>query len=319
MINRRQAMALGGAALAAPAATWAQDKTVRIIVGFPPGGSVDVVARLLADKMRVSLQQSVIVDNKPGAGGRLALGELKRSAPDGNTLVLSPSGALVIHPWLYENLGYDTVRDFTPIAQASTFDFAITAGPAAPAGDLKAVLAWMKANPQKANFASSGAGTVPHFAGLLLAQAAGVPMTHVAYRGGAPAAQDLIAGQIPLMVDTASETIEHHKAGKVRILAVTGQQRNRSLPDVPTAKEAGVDFTADAFFGLYGPARMSSETVQRLSRAVADAMKQPDVVERVYGLGLVPAYAGPAELAATQAAQLARWEAPIKSSGFKAE
>lgn len=319
MINRRQVMvALGGAALAAPAAR-AQDRTVRIIVGFPPGGSVDVVARLLADKMRQSLQQSVIVDNKPGAGGRLALNELKRSAPDGNTLVLSPSGALVIHPWLYQNLGYDTVKDFTPIAMASTFDFAITAGPAAPAGDLKAVMAWMKANPQKANFASSGAGTVPHFAGLLLAQAAGVPMTHVPYRGGAPAAQDLIAGQIPLMVDTASETIEHHRAGKVRILAMTGQQRNRSLPDVPTSREAGIDFTADAFFGLYGPAHMSSETVQRLDRAVADALKQPDVVERVYALGLVPAHAGPADLAATQASQLARWEAPIKNSGFKAE
>jgi tripartite-type tricarboxylate transporter receptor subunit TctC len=274
---------------------------------------------LLADRMRVSLAQNVLVDNKPGAAGRLALSELKRAAPDGSTLIFSPSGAMVIHPWLYSNLGYDTVKDFTPISLVSTFDFAVTAGPGAPAGDLKAVLAWMKANAGKANYATSGAGTVPHFAGQLLSQAAGVPMTHVAYRGGAPAAQDLIGGQVPLMVDTAVETIEHHRAGKVRILAVTGAQRNRALPEVPTLKEAGIDVTADAFFGLYGPPGMPSDVVQRIDRAVAEALRVPEVQERIYNLGLVPAHAGPAELAAIQAAHLKRWEGPIKASGFKAE
>jgi tripartite-type tricarboxylate transporter receptor subunit TctC len=304
--------------LAAPLAL-AQDHTTRILVGFPPGGSADVVARLLAEKMRVSLGQNVIIDNKPGAAGRLALAEARRAAPDGNTLLFSPSGALVIHPWLYQNLGYDTTKDFTPISLASTFDFAVTAGPGAPAGDLKTVLAWMKANPGKANYATSGAGTVPHFAGQLLAQASGVPMTHVAYRGGAPAAQDLIGGQVPLMVDTASETIEHHRAGKVRILAVTGEQRSRALPDVPTLKEIGIDVTADAFFGLYGPPGMAPDMVQRIDRAAASALRAPDVQEKIYALGLVPAHAGPAELAAIQAAHLKRWEMPIKASGFKAE
>ena len=211
-MKRRQFAALAAATLASPAVL-AQDRTVKVLVGFPPGGSADVIARLMAEKMRASLGQNVIVDNKPGAAGRLVLGEVKRAAPDGQTLVLSPSGAMVIAPWLYSNLGYDPVKDFTALARVCTFDFAITAGPAAPPGDLKAVLAWMKANPGKANYATSGAGTVPHFAGQLLAQASGVPLTHVAYRGGAPAAQDLIGGQIPLMVDTASETIEHHKAG----------------------------------------------------------------------------------------------------------
>ncbi len=313
-----QAAAFAAAVAIAPR-SFAQERTLRILVGFPPGGSADVVARLLADKMRVTLNQNVIIDNKPGAAGRLALAEVKRAAPDGNTLVFSPSGALVIHPWLYPSLGYDPVKDFTPVALAGTFDFAVTAGPGAPAGDLKAVLAWMKANPTKANYATSGAGTVPHFAGQLLAQASGVPMTHVAYRGGAPAAQDLIGGQVPLMVDTASETIEHHRAGKVRILAMTGAQRNRSLPEVPTLKEAGIDVTANAFFGLYGPAGLPAETVQRLDRAVADALRAPDVQERIYALGLVPTHAGPAELAATQAAHLKMWELPIKNSGFKAE
>ncbi|MDB5913157.1 MAG: tctC, partial [Ramlibacter sp.] len=227
-MKRRHFAALAAAALATPAVL-AQERTMRILVGFPPGGSADVIARLLAEKMRATLGQNVIVDNKPGAAGRLVLAELKRAAPDGQTLVLSPSGAMVIAPWLYSNIGYDPIKDFTPVSRIVTFDFAVTAGPGAPAGDLKSVLAWMKANPGKANYATSGAGTVPHFAGLLLSNAAGVQLTHVAYRGGAPAAQDLIGGQIPLMVDTASETLEHHKAGKVRILAVTGEQRSRAL------------------------------------------------------------------------------------------
>ncbi|MBG9389256.1 Bug family tripartite tricarboxylate transporter substrate binding protein [Caenimonas aquaedulcis] len=317
-MKRRQFSALAAASFAAPLAM-AQERTIKILVGFPPGGSADVIARLMAEKMRTSLNQNVIIDNKPGAGGRVALQEVKRSAPDGLTLILSPSGALVIQPWLYSNLGYDTIKDFTPIALVSTFDFAVTAGPGAPAGDLKAVLAWMKANPAKANYATSGAGTVPHFAGQLLGQAAGVTLTHVAYRGGAPAAQDLIGGQVPLMVDTASETIEHHKSGKVRILAVTGEARSKALPDVPTLKEQGINMTADAFFGLYGPAGMGNEQVMRIDRAVAEALRSPEVQEKIYSFGLVPAHAGPAELASIQAAHLKRWEAPIKASGFKAE
>jgi len=317
-MKRRHFAALAATSLALPAA-FAQDRVTRIWVGFAPGGSADVIARLLAEKMRPSLGQNVIIENKAGAAGRLVLNDLKRAAPDGQTLVLSPSGALVIAPWLYSNLGYDPTKDFTPVARVCTFDFAVTAGPGAPAGDIKTVLAWMKANPSKALYATSGAGTVPHFAGLLLSQAAGVPLTHVPYRGGAPAAQDLVGGQVPLMVDTASETIEQHKAGKVRILAVTGEQRNKALPNVPTLKEAGINMTADAFFGLYGPAGMPADVVNRIDRAVAEALKSPEVQEKIYSFGLVPNYSSAAELAATQAAHLKRWEQPIKSSGFKAE
>ncbi|WP_332826734.1 Bug family tripartite tricarboxylate transporter substrate binding protein [Ramlibacter sp.] len=318
MMKRRHFAALAGAALAAPTVL-AQDRTLRIWVGFPPGGSADVIARLLAQKLAASLNQNVIVENKPGAAGRLVLGELRRAAPDGQTLVLSPSGAMVIAPWLYSNIGYDPVKDFTPVSRIVTFDFAVTAGPGAPQGDLKAVLAWMKANPGKANYATSGAGTVPHFAGLMLGQASGVPITHVAYRGGAPAAQDLIGGQIPLMVDTASETIEHHKAGKVRILAVTGEQRSKALPDVPTLKEQGINMAADAFFGLYGPPGMPADVVGRIDRAVAEALKDPVVQEKIFAFGLVPSHAPAADLAATQVSHLKRWETPIKASGFKPE
>ncbi|MCW5658113.1 MAG: Bug family tripartite tricarboxylate transporter substrate binding protein [Burkholderiaceae bacterium] len=319
MIQRRT-IAVACASLFATVPAWSQEKPpIRLLVGFPPGGSADTVARMLAEKMRVTLGQNVIVDNKPGAAGRVALGEVKRAAPDGQTLVLAPSGALVVSPWLYKNLGFDPVRDFTPVARAVTFDFAITAGPAAPSGDLKTVLAWMKNNPAKANFGTPGAGTVPHFTGVLLSQVAGVTLTHVAYKGGAPSVHDLLGGQIPLVVDTPLEVIEHHRAGKLRILAVTGETRNKSLPEVPTLKELGIDMAADAYFAVYGPAGMPADLTARIGRAVADALRQGDVSERILNLGLQPAYSNGDELAATQAAHLKRWEAPIKASGFTAE
>ena len=311
--------ALAAAGLGTQALHAQSGAPIRIVVGFPPGGSADMVARLLAEKIRPALNQNVIVDNKPGAGGRIAMGEIKRSAPDGNTLVFTPSGPVATQPWLYAQLGYDPVKDFTPIALVSTFDFALTVGPAAPPGDVKALFAWLKANPDKANYATSGAGSVPHFTGQLLGQATGVNMTHVAYKGGAPAAADLMGGQIPLMVDTASETIEQYRAGKLRILAVTGETRSKSLPDVPTLKEAGINVTADAFFALYGPPGMPRETTMRISRAVGNALREQDVQDKILTFGLQAKYAGPDELAALQAVHLKRWEAPIKASGFKAE
>jgi tripartite-type tricarboxylate transporter receptor subunit TctC len=321
-MKRRQftlhtATALAAASALISPALQAQDKTLKILVGFPAGGSVDSIARLLAEKMRTALGQSVVVENKPGASARLVMAELKRAAPDGQTLVLAPSSPLVLQPWFVSALGYDPVKDFTPVARVSSNDFVVTAGPAAPAGDLKTVLAWMRANPDKANYAHSGAGSTPHFAGLMLAQASGTRLTHVPYRGGVLAATDLIGGQIPLMVDTASETIEYHKAGKARILAVTGAKRSRSLPDVPTLKEAGIDVVADAFLGIYGPAGLPAETVARIEKAVADTLRLPEVQEKIYAFGLVPDFGGSAELVATQAAHYKKWEAPVKASGFK--
>lgn len=320
MMKRRHALQGLAGSLAMPWLARAQDKQpLRLLVGFAPGGSVDVVARLLAERLRTVLDQTVIVENRPGAGGRLVLSELKRAAPDGNTLVLSASGALVISPWLYKDLGYDPIKDFTPVARVVTFDFAVTAGPSAPPGDLRALLAWLKANPAQANYATSGAGTAPHFTGLLLSQAAGVPLTHIAYKGGAPAVQDLLGGQVPVMVDTASETIEHHRSGKLRILAVTGPSRSAALPEVPTLKESGIDATAEAFFGLYGPANLPAERARVLANAVGEVLKTSDAQTRIRNLGLVPNFAGPQQLADTQLADLRRWEQPIKASGFKAE
>ncbi|KRC21938.1 tripartite tricarboxylate transporter substrate binding protein [Acidovorax sp. Root217] len=294
-----------------------QDRTLKLIVGFAPGGSSDQLTRILADKLRASLGQNVVVENKPGASGRVSMAELKRLPPDGQTLVMATSGTLVVAPWLYPNLPYDSVKDFTPIARAASFDFALTIGPAGPQRDIKHVLAWMKANPDKANFATSGAGTLGHFTGVLLSQTTGVNLTHIPYKGGAPAAQDLVAGLLPMMVDTASETLEHHKAGRVRIVAVTGQERSSALPDVPTLKEAGINMTADGYFALYGPAGMQPAVVQRIERAVAEALRAQDARDKISALGLMPDYLDSAGLKKLQAEQLKRWEQPVKASGFK--
>lgn len=310
-------LALAAASIASSTA-WAQDAApTRILVGFPPGGAVDAVARLLADALRVSLGTNVIVENRPGAAGRLALGELRRSRPDGLTLAIAPGGALTILPWLYPNtLGYNPVKDFTPVSRLTTLDFALTVGPAAPAGDVNALFAWMKANPERATYATSGAGSVPHFAGLLIGQAIGVPLIHVPYRGGAPAVQDLTGGQVPLMIDSPSETMEMHRTGKLRILAVTGAQRSPALPEVPTLRQAGVDVVVDNFFGLYAPAALPPALAQRIDRASADALATPKARERLLNLGLIADHGGPQLLASTQASQYKRWEAPIKRSGF---
>ncbi len=324
MMNRRQfsqrAAFAAAASLAFPA--MAQDTgPSRILVGFSPGGSVDVVARLLAERLRTPLGVNMVVDNKPGATGRVALGEAQRAKPDGRTLVLAPGGAMVIFPWLYpQSLGYDPVKDFTPISRVTTLGFVLSVGPAAPAGDLKTVLAWMRANPSKATYATSGAGSVPHFAGLMIAQDQGLQLTHAAYKGGPQAEQDLVGGHVPLMIDSPTgTTIDMHRSGKLRILAVTGRQRMPGLADVPTLQEAGVNLVIDNYFGLYGPAGMAADTVARIDRAVAEVMGQNEMREKILAAGLMPDHGGPQELASIQATQLKRWEAPIKSSGFKVE
>jgi len=320
-MRRRHFHALGcalAASLAASGSLRAQERTVKLMVGFPPGGSADALARILAEKIRVALGQPVVVDYKPGATGRVVLMDLKRAAPDGLTLALNPSGTFVSQPWIFSNLGYDPVKDFTPVARVASYDFAITAGPAVPAGDLRTVLAWLKANPEKATFGTPGAGSMAHFTGIMLGQATGVLFTHVPYKGGAPAAHDLVSGQIALMIDTATETLEFHRAGRARILAVTGEQPMRGLA-VPTLRQAGVDLSAGGFFGLYGPAGLPRDILARLENGTAEALRQVDVQEKIYSLSLTPAFLNAAQLTALQAEDYQKWERPIKASGFKAD
>jgi tripartite-type tricarboxylate transporter receptor subunit TctC len=320
-MNRRRFVtaltaATGGAIAHLPVAAQSQS-TLRILVGFPPGGPTDAMMRVIADRMRNSLDQVIIIDNKAGAGGRTAMLEARRAAPDGKTLVVVPGGALVIQPWLTDKLGYDPVKDFTPIAQLSAYDFALAVGPASPHRDIRSLLQWMKANPKLAYYGTPGAGTVPHFAGELIAQTANAPMTHVPYKGGAAVLQALMGNEVPLMINTAP--VEQYKGGQVRVLAVTGAKRFKLMPDVPTLKESGYDVVADGFFALYGPAGMAPATVARVAAAVEEALRAPEVQDRIFAMGMTPDFLGPAQMAATQSRDYKRWEMPIKRSGFKLE
>ncbi|MFN0186356.1 MAG: Bug family tripartite tricarboxylate transporter substrate binding protein [Aquabacterium sp.] len=295
----------------------AQDKPpLKILVGFPPGGSADIIARLLADAMRDDFS-NVIVENKPGAAGRIALNMVKTSKPDGQTVLVAPSGPMVVFPHVFKKLDYDPVRDFTPVSQLARFQFGIVAGPAAGVTNIAEMLAKAKADPKTATYASSGQGTVPHFIGVQLEQAGGVTLTHVPFQGGAPANTALLGGHVGYKVDVVTETLQLHRDGKVRIIAVAGATRDPQVPDVPTLKEQGVNMEASAWFGMYAPAGLGGADLARLERAVARAIKSPALSKRLQELGFEPLGGNSAELAAAQRADLARWEKPIKATGIQ--
>lgn len=309
------------ATLAATAAQAQADKPpLRILVGFPPGGSADVIARLLAERLPAQLGgQNVVVDNKPGAAGRIAIEAVKAAAPDGNTVVIMPSGPVVLFPLVFKKLGYDPVKDLAPISQLASFQFGIVSGPKSNVKTMAEMLAKAKADPSTASYGSSGNGTVPHFLGLMIGDAAGVPLQHVPYQGGAPAMNALMGGHIGYNVDVISEALEQHRAGKVRVIAVTGIQRSPQLPEVPTLREQGVPMDASAWFAMYGPGTLPAATAQRLSTAVQAALKDPTLQTRLTALGLDTVGSTPDQLAAVQRADLAKWTKPVKDSGFQAD
>ena len=230
--RRRVISASTAAATVAALPAFAQAAPVKILVGFPPGGSADATARLIAEKMSASLGQPVIVENRPGAGGRIAAQAVKDAAADGNTLMLVPMAVMVVQPVVFKSIKYDTTKDFTPIGNAVTFPLALAAGSATPAKTMAELMTWIKANPNQANYGSPATGSLPHFLGEMLGQAAGVRMQHVPYQGGAPLMAALLGGQLPMGFDTPLEFAENHRAGKLRILAVSSPQRMAQFPDV---------------------------------------------------------------------------------------
>ena len=222
---------------------------------------------------------------------------------------------MVLFPHVYKNLGYDAVRDFTPISQLAIFQFGVVSGPATNVKTVAEMLARAKADPQGATYGSPGLGTLPHFMGVLMEQSTGVSFTHVPFQGGAPANTALVGGHIGYKFDVVSETAELHRSGKVRIIAVTGSTRDPQVPEVPTLKESGVDMEATAWFAMYGPANLPPETLARLERSVSAAMKKPAMRERMLKLGYEVVGSTSTQLAAAQRADLARWEKPIKATG----
>jgi tripartite-type tricarboxylate transporter receptor subunit TctC len=330
-INRRKLLG-GSAAVAglsaataigaglAPMAVFAQEKPpLRIVVGFPPGGSADILARVVADRIKSTLDRAVIVENKPGAGGRIALDTVRTAAPDGNTILLAPMGPFVLFPHTFKKLNYDSFNDFRPISQVASFQFAITAGSANNAKNIGELVALAKADVKNANYGTAGAGSVPHFLGVMLSDAAGVPMTHVPFQGGAPAMQALVGGHVSYVVDTLTESLELHKAGRARVIAVSSATRAPQLPDVPTLREQGLNMEATGWFGVFGPAKLPEDVINKISGAIAIAMKEKETQERLIKLGYEGIGSTPAALAAAHRADFARWEKPIKASGFTAD
>lgn len=308
-------------AATAPGSALAQDridKPVRILVGFAPGGTADIIARAVADKMGPAIGQPVIVENRPGAIGRIAADAVKAAAPDGTTLMVMPIGPMAVVPHVYKDITYDPIKDFTPVALGATFQFALAAGPASGAKTWSEFAAWAKANPGKAAYATSGAGSLPHFFGVLLGRGIGVEMVHVPYKGSAAYLNDLVGGQVPAAIDAIADLTELHRAGKVKVLASSGAKRSTALPDVPTFGELGVaGVEAMGWFGFFAPARTPKPIVDALNAAINKALTSPDVAERLTKLGMDPATGSPEMFAKVVADDYAKWGPIVKASGFK--
>lgn len=306
-------------AFTTPLAAQTRNAPLRIIYPFPGGGSGDTVTRLIAERLGIALERSVIVEPRVGAAGRLGVQAVKSAEPDGNTLLATPIAPMAVYQSVYPALDYDPVSDFVPVTQFATFDFGICIDPRIPAGNLAELVAWLRANPAKANFGTPGAGTLPHFFGLMFAKAAGVQLQHIAYKGGMIALTDLMGGQIPIVLLSTNELAELHKSGRVRVLATSGAQRSVFLTDVPTFRESGYAIEGSGWWGFFAPAGTPAAAVSKLSGAIASIVQSDDVKARIAKVGLEPTGTSPEEFARIQREDIERWAAPIKASGFKPE
>lgn len=296
------------------------DKPLRLMVGFPAGGSIDTVARTLAERMKDELRQPVIVENKPGAGGRLAAELLKNAPPDGSLLMITPVVVPVLAPMFFSKLNYNPATDFTPVGHVCSFNFALTVRADFPARNVQEFIAWLKANPQKASFGSPAAGSLPHFFGLLLGREAKADIVHIAYNGGAPLQTAVIGDQVPAGIDVVFEWLQNHRAGKVRILGTSGRTRGKVVPEVPTFVEQGFpDIVGQGWFGMYAPAKTPAAEVERINRALNKVLALPDVGERFLSLGLEPGGGSAADLVKLMEADTQRWGPVVKASGFRAD
>jgi len=289
------------------------NKPIRMIVGYPPGGGIDFAARTVQLPLQDALKQQFVVDYKPGASGMIAATELTRTAPDGYTLLLANTGPFAIAPYLQSKPPYDPVKQFTYIGQISAGSYIAVTRPDHPAKNLKDFVAWAKGQPGKVNFASGGNGTSTHLNGELMNQVTGLDMTHVPYKGSAPAVQDLLGGQTQILIDAGSVLLPQIKGGKLKALAVTGPKRDPQLPDVPTVGEMGLGgMESVGFQGLVGPAGMPKDVVDKLSRELAKALAQPDIKAKFTAAGAEVHSLGPAEFAAFVKADNEKWSKLIR-------
>ncbi|MBR0641717.1 Bug family tripartite tricarboxylate transporter substrate binding protein [Plastoroseomonas hellenica] len=302
------ALLLAGA-LPAAAQPWDATRTVRLVVGYTPGGSFDVVARALADGLQARLGNPVVVENRPGAGGSIGSEFVARATPDGYTLLVGGAGTHGVTPAIRRNLPFDTARDFTAVARIAEFANVMVVNTSNPARDLRAFIDWAKAQRQGATFGSQGAGTSIHLTGEMFRLRTGLDMTHVPYRGAAQVHADMLAGRVDVMFDNLPSVMGQIEARAMRALAVTSARRVPGLPDVPTMAEAGMaDFVVTSWVGVFGPARMDPTVVERLSRAVQAATEAPQGRERLLAMGAQLAPAGPTEFDAAWRADMRRWQ-----------
>nr|WP_238160509.1 tripartite tricarboxylate transporter substrate binding protein [Pigmentiphaga sp. H8] len=319
-IQRALAVLAGAAGLALPALAHAQNfpsQPVRLVVPFPPGGTTDILARQLAAELQKNWGQPVVVENRAGASGTIFSEQLAAMQPDGYTLMLTATHH-VINPGLYKNLRYNTRTDFTPIAQVAAVPNVLVVNHAFPARTVQELIAYARQHPGKVDFGSAGTGGANHLSGELFKSMTGIQMTHIPYKGAAPALNDLLGGQIPVMFDSVPGVIQHIKSGRLRALGVTSLKRSPALPDVPTLDEAGVKgFEATAWFGLYGPGRMSPELANRLSADVRKALSSPTVRKEFAAQGAEPGTMTQPEFAAFVDAELSKWSKVIADANIK--
>jgi tripartite-type tricarboxylate transporter receptor subunit TctC len=316
--SARGALACGFGGLGTAAGAQVVGKNARLLVGFPPGGSLDVVARLLAEHMK-GYARSMIVDNQPGAGGRIALETLKNSEPDGSVLVLTPGDQVTLFPHVYRKLPYDALRDFVPVTTICTFPFLLAIGPMVPASvtTLAQFIEWCRANPKLATYGSPGAGTQPHFLGVTLARAAGFDFVHLPYKGGAPAIQDVLGGQIPASINVFSNAFPHVQSGSLRALAITAPKRSPLLPKLPTMREAGYpEVEAVEWFGLFVPAKTPTDVVNALYSTVQEALKNDAINTGLGKLSFDVAGMSQDNFVTLIKADTERWAGLVKVSGF---
>ncbi|MCQ4160035.1 tripartite tricarboxylate transporter substrate-binding protein [Roseomonas sp. GC11] len=315
------------APLAAPRGARAQgaapvlDQVARTIVGFPAGGSSDTVARLYAERLRGAYAPQVIVENRPGAGGRVGIEAVKAARPDGATLLQTPASMLTIYPHIYpRSVRYDALADFIPVTPVCSFPFGFAVRADHPARSLAEFAAWARAQGNAVPFASPAAGSMPHFLGVQMAKALGLSLTHVPYRGSAPAMQDLIGGQIPAVMLVLGDITEYQRTGHVRILGISAPQRLPRLPELPTFAEQGYPaLTAEEWFGVLLPARTPAPVVAGLHRALLAAAAQPELQQALARLEYSTAPREPAAFAAQIAEERQRWGGIIADSGFQPE
>ena len=316
-LHRRTFSALALAVATRPA--WAQSRSIRLVVPYPPGGPLDIVARALAERVRDTLG-TVVVENRPGAGGNLGADLVAKAAPDGNTLVMGAVATHAINPWLYRKMPYDAVRDFTPITLVAQVPNVLVMNAEAAARlhirTLADLVAHAKKNPGKLNYGSGGNGSAGHLAGEMFKSQSGLFIVHIPYAGGPPAQLALVSGQVDFNFDNLAAASANIRSGRLKALAVTTARRSTAMPDLPTVAESGLPgFDIGTWFGLFGPARLPAETTQLLNKAFVDALASPELKARMATLMADASPNSPAQFAAFVRAELARYEAVVKASG----